>query len=371
MTESLRKSQAWMLGLLVVLGLALTAVGLFFVGERQQLWQPAYHLQVKLDNAGGLDLGARVRVQGVNAGQVTAILQPQQRGGSILVTLRLDSQFRPLIGNDARAEVKSEGLLGGRIIDIFPGSPGSDLLAEGAILTGQVEGLTEDLRKLAADGQSTLEEVRGLIGNLKKVSERSEKAVSELEGLTHDLREGQGPLGREVMGTLRQVKQSSQTLHNGVDALKHLPVVGKHMDAHTKLLVRPGMDKIVGTFEESELFHPGRSVFHPEGVERLKSWAAAQVPGSKLKGSEVVIVGYADPNFPDSQAAELLTQEQAEAVKTYLSDHHEIHKLGTFSRRTVTALGMGIRPAPGLPTSPPPPVRRIEVIIFAPAGTLS
>jgi phospholipid/cholesterol/gamma-HCH transport system substrate-binding protein len=112
-------------------------------------------------------------------------------------------------------------------------------------------------------------------------------------------------------------------------------------------------------------------VFHPEGVERLKNWAEANLVKSRLKGSEVVIVAYTDPNHPDPRAAELLTQEQAEAVKTYLSDHHDVHKMGYFSRRTVTALGMGSKAAPGLPVSPPPPLRRIEIIVFAPAGTLS
>jgi phospholipid/cholesterol/gamma-HCH transport system substrate-binding protein len=371
MTESLRKYQAWLLGLLVVLGLSLAAGGLFAIGDRQQLWHSLFSVQIQLGNAGGLEIGSRVRVQGINAGQVVAIAEPEQRGGNILVTLRLDSRFRALLGADACAEVKTEGLLGGKVIDIVPGSPGAELLADGAILPGRIEGLAEDLRKLAADGQITLAEARTVAGNLKTLVQRGERTLTELEGLTHDLREGEGPLGREVIGTIKQVRQSSQTVNNSFEALKQMPLLGKHIDANTKLLVRPGMDKLVGAFEEGELFHTGRSVFHPEGVERLNAWALMNLPKSKLKGSEVVIVAYTDPNNPDSQAADLLTQEQAEAVKTYLMDHHDVHKLGYFSRRSVTALGMGIRPVPGYPISPPPPLRRIEIIIFAPAGTLS
>jgi phospholipid/cholesterol/gamma-HCH transport system substrate-binding protein len=357
MTEILSRRQAWLLALVVLIGLGLLGYGLFAIGDQQQLWHGQFHISMKLPNAGGLETGTRVRIQGVQAGQVVAIEQPAFRGGDLLVKLRLDGACRKLLGDDARGEVKTEGLLGGKVIDIIPGSPGADLLVENAIIPGQIDSLNEDLKKLT--------------GDLRTLSERGEKAIKEVEGLAGDLREGKGALGSEVLSTLKQVRDSSQSMQNGFDAMKHLPIVGKHVDPYTKLLVRPGMDKFVGVFAESEIFHDGRSVFHPEGVEKLRAWAALHVPNTKLAGSEVVIVAYTDPNYPDSKAAEILTQEQAEAVKTYLIDHHDIHKLGTFSRRNVQAIGMGNKTAPGIPVSPPLPLRRIEIILFAPAGTLS
>ena len=357
MTEILSRRQAWLLALVVLIGLGLLGYGLFAIGDQQQLWHGQFHISMKLPNAVGLEAGTRVRIQGVQAGQVVGIEQPAFRGGDLLVKLRLDGSCRKLLGDDARGEVKTEGLLGGKVIDIIPCSPGADLLVENAIIPGQVDSLNDDLKKLA--------------GDLRSLSERGEKAVKEVEGLASDLREGKGVLGSEVLSTLKQVRDSSQSMQNGFDAMKHLPIVGKHVDPYTKLLVRPGMDKFVGVFAESEIFHDGRSVFHPEGVEKLRAWAALHIPNTKLAGSEVVIVAYTDPNYPDSKAAEILTQEQAEAVRTYLTDHHDIHKLGMFSRRSVQAIGMGNKTAPGIPTSPPLPLRRIEIILFAPAGTLS
>lgn len=357
MTEILNRRQAGLLALAVIVGLVLLGYGLFAIGDQQQLWHGRYEINVQLPNAGGLDIGTRVRIQGVQAGQVTAIDQPAQRGGTLHVKLRLDGKARKLLGEDAYAVVINEGLLGGKVIDINPGSPGAELLAEHATIPGQMDNLNDDLKRLTND--------------LRTLSARGEKAIKEVESLAHDLREGRGLLGQEVLSTLKQVRDSSQSLQNGFDAMKHLPLVGKHVDPYTKLLVRPGMDKLVAVFTEDDLFHEGRSVFHPEGVEKLRSWAVQNIPQTKLAGSEVVIVAYADPQFPDSKSAEILTQEQAEAVKTYLSDHHGIHKLGTFSRRTVQAIGMGTKGAPGSPHSPPLPLRRIEVIFFAPAGTLS
>jgi phospholipid/cholesterol/gamma-HCH transport system substrate-binding protein len=371
MTDLLSKRQAWLLALVVCLAIGLFGYGLFSIGSQQQLWHGSYHLTMQVGNAAGLEVGTRVRIQGVQAGQVVAIEPPAQRGGFLLVKLRLDGQSRTLLGTDARAEVKAEGLLGGKVIDIAPGSPGAELLAEGSIIPGTVDSLNDDLKKLASESQATLSDLRNLAGNLQKLSERGEKAVREVEGLASDLREGKGALGSEVVGTLRQVKDASQSMQQGFDAMKHLPLVGKHVDPHTKVLVRPGMDKVVAIFAETEIFHEGRSVFHPEGVEKLRQWAATHVPGSKFAGTEFVIVAYSDPNTIDGKAAEILTQEQADAVKTYLCDHHSIHKISAWRSRSVQAIGMGTRASPGIPASPPLPLRRIEVILFAPAGTLS
>jgi phospholipid/cholesterol/gamma-HCH transport system substrate-binding protein len=93
---------------------------------------------------------------------------------------------------------------------------------------------------------------------------------------------------------------------------------------------------------------------------------------SKLnaKGSEIVVAAYTDPTG-DPNSAEVLTQQQAETVKTYLIDTHKANKLGWFSWRMVTAVGMGTRPAPGDPPPSPPPARRIEVIVFVPIGSVS
>lgn len=371
MTEILTRKQAWLLALVVCLALGLLTFGLFSIGDQQQLWNGTYTISTRLDNAGGLEIGTRVRIQGVQMGQVIAIEQPEQRGGYLLVTMKLDGKSKSLLGTDAKAQVKTEGLLGGKVIDIHPGSPGSDTLAANSIIPGSIDSLNDDLKKLANESQSTLADLRSLAANLQKLSERGEKAVKEVEGLTQDLRTGQGALGSEILGTVKQLRDSSQSVQNGFDAMKHLPIVGKHVDPHTKMLVRPGMDKLVGTFAEQELFHEGRSVFHPEGVQKLKAWAEKHVPNTRLAGSELVIVAYTDSQTGERMAADILTTEQAEAVKTYLIDHHSIHKLGTFSRRTVQAIGMGTRPSPVIAPSASLPIRRIEVILFAPAGTLS
>jgi phospholipid/cholesterol/gamma-HCH transport system substrate-binding protein len=70
----------------------------------------------------------------------------------------------------------------------------------------------------------------------------------------------------------------------------------------------------------------------------------------------------------DERSAQILTEEQAEAVKNYLIAQHRVNRLGWWSSRNVLALGMGTRPPPngagGNKSSAP--ARRVEVIVFIP-----
>jgi hypothetical protein len=80
-------------------------------------------------------------------------------------------------------------------------------------------------------------------------------------------------------------------------------------------------------------------------------------------------VAYTEPNG-DSKTADILTQQQAEAVMTYLVDEQKAAKLGWIKRRTVTPLGMGGRLPPGGPVSASVPPRRVEIVIFVPPGSV-
>ena len=78
------------------------------------------------------------------------------------------------------------------------------------------------------------------------------------------------------------------------------------------------------------------------------------------------MVSYADPRAAASQAvARTLTRQQSEAVCDYLKAQHAVQKMGWFSSRKVTPLGMGVVPPP-VPEAEPLPPARVEVLVFVP-----
>jgi hypothetical protein len=117
-------------------------------------------------------------------------------------------------------------------------------------------------------------------------------------------------------------------------------------------------------YAEAELFEPGRAVLTSEGRSRLDA-IAPWLEGLKHKGSEVVVVSYAAPNSRRADLARTLTEQQSEAVSTYLKDKHGAHKMGWWSTRKMTALGLGVSPPP-LPEKEPLPPARTEVMVFVP-----
>lgn len=371
MSPTLSRQQAGWLGFAVMVGFLLAVTGLFAIGDKQHLWRSPLYLDVRLASAGGIEVGTRVRVQGVSAGQVEALLPPRERGGEIIARLRLDASFQPLIGADAVATVRGEGLIGGKIVDIAPGSPGAPSIGAHGVLQGQVENPLSELNHLSRKGQAVLDDVQGLATRLKDLSERSTRTLEDMQHLVTNVRDGQGILGKELVGTLKELQATSRSIAQGVESLKYLPVFGKYLEnSTTKALIRPNSERFVFTFQESELFHPGRAVFTPDGIQRLHRLASEQLPRYNVKGSELVIAAYAETAF-DAKAADVLTQEQCELVKVYLMDNHKVHKLGWFTSRPIQTIGMGTRSAPGDPPPSPPPPRRVEVIVFVPPGSVS
>jgi phospholipid/cholesterol/gamma-HCH transport system substrate-binding protein len=358
MTSSLTRTQAVVLGVVVMLGLGLAALGLFAIGDRQGLWKGSFSLTAEFPQISGIEVGTRVRVQGINAGQVAAIEMPERRGDKVLVRLKLDTRFRHLIGRDAWAEIQSEGLIGSKVIAIHPGSPDVAAVAPGQVIPGKADLLMDDLRRLARDGQDVLQDARVLVQRTTRVMEETERLVS-------DVRTGQGALGLELIATMRHLQQNTDSIGQSFEAMRHLPFVGGYVDIPTTTLVRPGAVRHVFTFKESDLFEPGTAILRPEGRTILDNLAATELPRLQVSGSEVVVASYTDLGY-DRRAAEILTQQQSEAVRTYLVDRHRVHKLGWWSRREVIALGMGTRSPPGAPPSASLPPRRIEVIVFVP-----
>ncbi len=71
----------------------------------------------------------------------------------------------------------------------------------------------------------------------------------------------------------------------------------------------------------------------------------------------------------DSDLADVLTQEQAEAVRDYLVDKHAIQSAGWFKTRKVAAVGFGThRPRTLDPSPDETPARRVEIILFTPSA---
>jgi phospholipid/cholesterol/gamma-HCH transport system substrate-binding protein len=347
LSRSLSRLQALLLGFVVLVGISLAVVGLFAVGSRGWYGQDALHVRAGFPSVRGVEVGTRVRVQGLDAGEVVALQPPDRPGGLVVLRMRLRGEFRRLIRPDSAAQIVSEGMIGGKVVEIQPGKSAN---------TASDKGLPEDTL-LASAPSAELGDVLG-----------------EVQSTLAGIRDGEGTLGklardpRAYDALLTLLKQSTETMSSvqrDADAIKRLPLVGGYVEDATELLVRPNRERNRRWFAESDLFEPGRAVLTAQGRDNLDS-VGPWLEGMKHRGSEVVVVAYADPRTEVSPAvARALTRQQSETVCDYLKAQHAVQKMGWFSSRKVTPLGMGVVPPP-LPEAEPLPPARVEVLVFVP-----
>jgi phospholipid/cholesterol/gamma-HCH transport system substrate-binding protein len=335
-SRSLSRWQAVLLGAVVLLGLGLGGVGLFLVGSRTWFAGDSFHVRSGFKGIQGVELGTRVRVQGIDAGEVVAIEPPATPGGDVVLKMRVDGKMRSLVRSDATVQIVSEGLIGGKVIEITPGTDQGTPVPDNAVLASRP---TTELTEVLDEMKATLK----------------------------DVRDGEGAVGQELVGALRQTRATMESFEKTGNAVRKLPIVRGYDKDPRALLVRPNSERVRKVFAEGDLFEPGRSALTAPGRQRLDAVADDLKGSLRHEGADLVVVACADPKASASPAlARTLTESQSMAVANYLKDRHSVQKAGWVTWRDITALGLGIDPYPGEDKGAKLPAARVEVLVFVP-----
>jgi len=182
-----RKQITWSelrVGLFVLVGLLILAVAIFYVTGAGFLG-PKYRLKTYLPEVSGLSVGAPVRLDGVEIGNVEKIRlvpreagKPPDRMHNIEVVIRLDKRYQGDILTDSSSSLVTEGLLGNRYVNVQRGYTGVPL-KEGQSIPGTEEKAIKEVVERSAD----------VLANLKALSE-------EIQDIVGDVHEGKGSIGK-------------------------------------------------------------------------------------------------------------------------------------------------------------------------------
>ncbi len=181
-------------GALIVLGVAI-----YKLGQAANLFSKRYELVTYLPNAAGLRQGGAVFVAGQFAGTIKSIdFLPVSNDTvhHLKLLLGIDENLQPQIRGDSKAKVRTQGLLGDKVIDISIGTPRYTPLKPGDTVA-----VAQSL-----DYEAILTQAAG--------------AVNDMVDLTHDMRKitggivnGQGTIGQlmtnralydQFVGTMRR-----------------------------------------------------------------------------------------------------------------------------------------------------------------------
>jgi phospholipid/cholesterol/gamma-HCH transport system substrate-binding protein len=302
---------------------------------------------------------------------VESVAPPQAPGQPVTLVFRIDERLRSLVRSDAVARIVTEGVVGAKVVEIVPGRPDAPPLGATGVIAAERPLEVSDLLRQAA----------AALRRVDAVASAAEQTLGEVSTVAASIRRGEGSLGRFVKDDEAYRKlvalsdrgaRALSDLEENLAALKRTWPLSRYFNSRSffdrdRVLFHPGAARDSRTLREEELFEAGRAALTAAGRRQLDGIAAwFQKVGRP--SSEVVIAAFTDGDGDgDEDLAQILTQEQADAVRRYLINRHAIDSLGWFGTRKVAAVGFGTMP-PRIPGGSPRdlPARRVEVIVFTP-----
>jgi phospholipid/cholesterol/gamma-HCH transport system substrate-binding protein len=191
------------------------AILIFLIsGGTSGLFTPTLLLKAYFEDASGLRIGAPVRLEGVDIGNVTAIsVVPSNRRTPVEVTMKVTTKYWEGLRKDSVATLTTVGVLGETIVDISSKEANGPRTQNGDVLrTREVPELQDVVRA----SQSTLQNVDILVRRLDRIVsaiERGEGSIgkliydptlysrinttlNEVQGMVSQVSEGKGSVGK-------------------------------------------------------------------------------------------------------------------------------------------------------------------------------
>lgn len=209
-------------GVFVVVGVLLFAIGLFMIGDRQMAFAKKFTLYTDFTKITGLEPGAVVRVSGAKAGSVKDIETPGSPTGKFRVRMEIAESLHPLVRTDSVASIKTEGLVGGSYLGISTGSEQAPRVADGGTIPSREPFEIADLLSAMADTvtkvSQTIDEMKGEIehtivaigdtvtdandlitsisGDVQRIAGSGARISGDLAKITDDVKNGKGTVGK-------------------------------------------------------------------------------------------------------------------------------------------------------------------------------
>ncbi|GAL68718.1 MlaD family protein [Jejuia pallidilutea] len=205
-------SQKLQLGTFVILATILFVVGIYLIGQRQDMFKKTFTISSYFQNVNGLQRGNNVRYSGIDIGTVKDIVMLND--STIKVTMSIDEKIITHIKKDAIATIGSDGLVGNMIVNIVPGKRGATPIANGDSI--------ESYSKIGADD---------ILSTLSVSSENAAILTSDLLKITNAITEGKGTLGvllndtvmaKDLKHSVINLKTASKGASKSIEALNNM-----------------------------------------------------------------------------------------------------------------------------------------------------
>src|SRR6202789_2722129 len=219
-------------GIFIIAGVTLFALGIFLVGRRHEAFSRHVLLYTEFADLDGIARGSKVQVSGMDAGQVTKIDVPGSPSGHFRVQMKVDESLHGLVRTDSVVTVDTEGVVGDTFLTIHSGSPNAAIAQADSVLQSNPPVTMSDLLShglgIMNDADATIKQVGG---KLNVALDGVNGAVGNANDLLVGLKQGRGPAGmllrddkmagqiRESMSNVQSTTSNLNTTSGRVDSI--------------------------------------------------------------------------------------------------------------------------------------------------------
>lgn len=200
-------SQKIRLGLFVIISTIFLITALYFIGNRQNLFEKTFKISAIFNNVNGLILGNNVRYSGINVGTVKNINMINDT--TICVDMIIEDKFLKHIKKNAVAGISSDGLVGSMVINIAPKKEVGPPLTPGDTIKSYSKISTNDM-----------------LETLNTTNDNMSLLTSDLLKITTSIKTGKGTLGMLIndstlatglKNTILNLQTASKSASNSLD----------------------------------------------------------------------------------------------------------------------------------------------------------
>lgn len=170
------ETQLFKLGIFVLLGLTLIALGTYFIGTQQSMFGKTEKIIAVFKEVNGLKTGNNVRLSGLNVGTVKSVTMKDD--STIYVDILINKDIFPFIYKDATASIGTDGLVGNMVLSITAGKKLNEKISPLDTIFS--------LDKIGTDK---------LLKTLNRTNENAAAISDNLLQITEDMSNGKGTIG--------------------------------------------------------------------------------------------------------------------------------------------------------------------------------
>jgi phospholipid/cholesterol/gamma-HCH transport system substrate-binding protein len=224
---------------------------LYLIGKNENLFGSSFELKARFQNVQGLRSGNNIRYSGIQSGTVKKINILNDT--TIEVVMLIDKKMKKYIRKSAIASIGTDGLMGNKLVNIYPSKEPAALVEDGDILqirkTIDTDDMLQTLAKtnndvsvIASELKSTVQRInnstaawkilndeslpqniRSSVANIRAATAKANEMVNNFNTLITDVKSGKGSLGA--------ILTDSSIAQNLNEAILKIKSVGEDADS--------------------------------------------------------------------------------------------------------------------------------------------